>query len=57
MSQGLMSNDFTSQDGEEKRSELTAASVEKHDSPKINALIEQLNRDLEETRNNASKRR
>lgn len=45
-----------SREAEEKRSEL-AATVEERDSPKINALIKHLNRDLEATRNNASKRR
>lgn len=41
----------------EQGGDLAAAEDAERDSPKINALIEQLNRDLEETQKNASRRR
>ena len=42
--------------GEQSR-DLAAAAVEERDSQKITDLIEQLDRDLEETRRNAGKQR
>jgi hypothetical protein len=41
----------------EQCGDLATAEKEERDSRQINALIEQLNRDLEETQKNASKRR
>ena len=44
-------------DSGEQRIDLAAAAVEERDSQRITDLIEQLDRDLEETRKNAGKQR